>query len=129
MVLAERAVQDESPRVRSAALETLIEKWPDETTRKLLEERAVDASLSTDRRDEHCIVFGQMHSEFGRYVLTRRPTEPVDKVDPAKPISREHIMWAAEAANVPDKKIDEMVRSLSEHLGWDITQRRPLQRN
>ena len=40
MLLAERAVQDENEYPRSAALQALAEKWPDETTRTLLAERA-----------------------------------------------------------------------------------------
>ena len=36
------------------------------------------------------------------------------------PISREHLERAAAYAGVPGDKIDETVRSLSAHLGWDI---------
>ncbi|MCH7814654.1 MAG: hypothetical protein IID40_11610 [Planctomycetes bacterium] len=42
-------------------------------------------------------------------------------LDPAKPLSRKHIERAARKAGVPADKIDETVRSLSAHLGWDIT--------
>ena len=42
-------------------------------------------------------------------------------LNPVKPISRDRIERAAKAANVPTDKIDETVRSLSAHLGWDIT--------
>ncbi len=43
-ILMSLANEDGHPDSRSAALQALTEKWPDETTRKLLEERAVPAS-------------------------------------------------------------------------------------
>jgi hypothetical protein len=42
-------------------------------------------------------------------------------LDSPQPISREHIEPAAQQANVPADRIDETVRSLSAHMGWDIT--------
>ena len=62
-----------------------------------------------------------MHSEFGRIVFTKHLLGIAPYLDPAKPISREHIERAAEKAHVPADKIDETVRSLSAHMGWDIT--------
>jgi hypothetical protein len=120
-LLAERAVKDENEWVRFDALWALAEKWPDEATRKLLAERAGDPSLSADRRGEHCVALGKMHSEFGRIVFTRDLEGVGAYLDPGDPVSREHIERAAEEADVPAEKIDETVRSLSEHLGWDIT--------
>ncbi len=113
-LLAERAVQDESRYPRRATLQALAKNWPDETTRKLLAERAgVDGAVAS--------ALGGLHSEFGRIVLTRDLNGVAPYLDPAEPISREHIERAAEKANVPAEKIDETVQSLSEHLGWDIT--------
>jgi len=42
-------------------------------------------------------------------------------LDPGAPIAVWHITKVAEAAGVPADKINETVRSLSAHLGWDIT--------
>jgi len=90
----------------------------------LLAERAVDAGLTKKQQAAHCVALGKMHSAFGRIVLTKDLDCVGPYLDPTKPISREHIERAAEKANVPAEKIDETVQSLSEHLGWDITQRR-----
>ncbi len=119
--LAERAVQDEHEDTRRAALQSLAERWPDETTRKLLAERAVDASLSESQRGVHCVLLGKMHSEFGRIVFTKDLDGLGPYLDPTKPISNDRIGGAAKKAHVPPDKIDETVRSLSKHLGWDIT--------
>ena len=146
-LFAERALQDEDGYTRSSALQALAEKWPDETTRKLLEERAVQDKHGGPRSSalqalaekwpgettrkllQECAVvegaaaslLGGGHSEFGRIVFTIDIDGVRPYLDPAEPISREHIERAAEKANVPEEKIDETVRSLSEHLGWDIT--------
>jgi hypothetical protein len=113
-LLAERAVQDENEYPRGAALEALAEKWPDEATRKLLRERAgVDGAAAS--------LVGGQHCEFGRRVFLEGGEDWGPYLDPAEPISREHIERAAEKANVPAEKIGETVQSLSEHLGWDIT--------
>ena len=113
-LLAERAVQDEGESPRRAALEALAGKWPDEITRKLLADCAVVDGVAAS-------VLGGQHSEFGRRVFRENAGDWGRFLDPRKPISRQHIERAAEEAHVPTDKIDETVRSLSEHLGWDIT--------
>ena len=91
-----------------------MKQWPDESTRTLLTERArVDGVAAS--------VFGGQHSKFGQIVFTRDFYGVAPYLNPAKPISRDRIERAAKAANVPTDKIDETVRSLSAHLGWDIT--------
>ena len=112
-LLEERAVQDEHDSSRSAAFDALVENWPDEITRKLLDERAGFEGIAAS-------VLGGWHSEFGRIVFTRDLDGIAPYLDPAKPITRDHIESAAEEANIPAEKIDETVQSLSEHLGWDI---------
>lgn len=124
-LLAERALEDEHFTVRSRALRVLTNRWPDETTRTLLAERAVDASLTEDQRTEHCAALGKMHSDFGRIVLTRDLDGVLPFLDPAQPIHLDHIKQAAGKARVPEDKIDETVRSLSAHMGWDITKGAP----
>jgi hypothetical protein len=42
-------------------------------------------------------------------------------LDPAKPLSREHVERAAKEARISVEKIDEAVLFLSRHMGWDIT--------
>ena len=100
---------------RVKAIQALVKKWPDETTRTLLTERAqVDGVVAS--------VFGGQHSEFGRRVFWKKYFEGLgNPLDPREPISRDRIEQAAKKANVPINKIDETVRSLSAHLGWDIT--------
>ena len=92
----------------------MAEKWPDEPTRKLLAERARVDGVA-------CSVLGKMHSEFGQIVFTSDLDGYGPYLDPAKPIPRNHIEKAAKRVHVPAEKIDEMVRSLSAHMGWDIT--------
>ena len=67
------------------------------------------------------LIFGGMHSKFGQIVFTQDLHEMAPYLDPAKLISRDHIERAAKKANVLPDQIDETVRSLSAHLGWDIT--------
>jgi len=98
----------------------LAEKWPDEPTRALLAQRAVEAADISDR-GAAASVLGRMHSEFGRILPTRDldGTEPY--LDPLEPIPREHIEKAAAKAGIPPGDIDAQVASLSTHLGWDVT--------
>ncbi len=98
-----------------------LRPWPDQTTRKLLAKHAVDGSLTDRQRGEHRVALGKMHSEFGRIVFTTDLDGVPPYLDPAEPISRYHIERAAEKAGVAADKIDETVRSLSNHMGWDIT--------
>ena len=113
-LLEDRAVQDGDGYARSAAMWSLDENWPDEATQKLFEERAgVDGAAAS--------ALGKLHSEFGRIVFTRDLDGLHPYLDPTQPISREHIKQAAKRTDVPADKVDETVRSLSEHMGWDIT--------
>jgi len=98
----------------------LAEKWPDETTRELLAQRAVQDPDET-RRGEACQALGKMHSEFGRILPTRDLDGTASYLDPLKPIPRDHIEKAAEKAGVRPEDIDAQVASLSAHFGWDIT--------
>ena len=113
-LLEERAVKDEDDGSRRAALQALADKWPDDTTRKLLKERAGIDGIAAS-------LLGGWHSEFGRIVFAKDLDGFAPFLDPAEPISPDHIKRAAEKAHVPADKIDETVRSLSAHLGWDIT--------
>ena len=114
-LLEERAVQDEHPYPRQTALNALAAKWPDETTRKLLKELAgVDGCAAS--------ILGDRHSRFGQILFTRNLRGFTPYLDPTKPISRTHIRKAMKEANIPVEKIDETIRSLSEHMGWNILQ-------
>ena len=112
-LLAERAAQDNSEFVCQRALATVARKWSDEATRRFLAGRArIDGVAAS--------VFGGLHSEFGRIVFSYRSYPCPPYLDPAKPVPRDHIEQAAKNAGVPVDKIDETVRSLSAHMGWDI---------
>ncbi len=108
-----RAVEDESQLTRSVALTTLADRWPGEKTLELLQKRArVDGVAAS--------VFGGKFSDFGRIVFTRNLDGVRPYLDPVEPVSREHFKKAAKRARVPEDEIDETVRSLSAHMGWDI---------
>ncbi|MEM9366019.1 MAG: NACHT domain-containing protein, partial [Planctomycetota bacterium] len=124
-LLQQRAVQDDHEDPRSAALQALAEKWPDEATRKLLQQNAFDASLTKEQRAEHCVALGRMHSELGRILITRDLDGFGPYLDLTKPIPRDHIEAAAQKSGVSPEEIDAQVASLSEWLGWDITQGAP----
>jgi hypothetical protein len=106
---------------RAAALRALADRWPKETTRTLLAERAFDTNLARYMRVNYRATLGMIHSEFGRIVFTECLDGEPPYFDPARPIPRERIERAADRANIPADKINETVRSLSEHMGWDIT--------
>lgn len=113
-LLTQRAFQDKGDAPRRAALEALAKKWPDETTRHLIIERAVNDGVAS-------AVYGGMSSFFGHIVFTKDLDGIGHYVDPTEPLSQEHIQKAADKAGIPPEQIDETVRSLSEHMGWDIT--------
>jgi hypothetical protein len=113
-LLGDRAVRDTDDLPRITALQTLAEKWPDDATRKLLIERSVQDGVAA-------FLLGRQHSEFGRLVLTRDIDGIRPYLDPTKPVSRERIEQAAQKAGVVAEQVDETVRSLSKHLGWNVT--------
>lgn len=91
----------------------LADKWPDDITRKLLAERAGVEGFAAS-------LLGGWHSRFGRILFTRDLDGVNPYLDPAKPVSRDQIERAAERAQFPADRVDETVRSLSTHMGWDI---------
>ena len=95
---------------------------PDETTRALLAQRAVEAPDVVER-GAACSALGKMHSEFGRILPTRRlfDFDFGTYLDPLEPIPREHIEGAAEKAGIRPEDIDATVAALSALLGWDLT--------
>jgi hypothetical protein len=98
----------------------LAEKWPDQATRDLLARWAKE-DPDDQLRGAAFSALGGMHSDFGRIL----PTRDLDGVGPyldwLQPISRNHIERAAQRARIRPDDIDAHVRSLSDHLGWDIT--------
>jgi len=113
ILLTERAVHDSDNNVRSTALELVANGWSDEATDLFFIERSKSDGFAAS------LIAGR-HSELGRIVFTRDLDGINPYLDPALPISQEHINQAAEGAELPAEKIDDMVRSLSTHLGWDI---------
>ena len=109
-----------SQRYRSAALQALAEKWPDQTTRDLLAQRAVEAP-DISERGAACSALAGMHCEFGRILPTRDFDGIGPYLDPLEPIPREHIEQAAAKASIRPNDIDAQVASLSAYLGWDVT--------
>ena len=105
---------------RRAALEKLAEKWPDESTRALLAQRAVQ-DPDDQIRGWAFWALGAMHSQFGRILPTRDLDGRGPYLDPLQPISRDHIQKAAKKTNIRPDDIDSQVASLSAHLGWDVT--------
>ncbi|HEU4557842.1 MAG TPA: HEAT repeat domain-containing protein, partial [Longimicrobium sp.] len=119
-LLAQRAVQDDDEGPRSTALRNLAETWPDETTRALLSERAVE-DPHTLVRGVACFALGNMHSEFGRILLTQDLDGFAPYCDPLEPVSRKHIEVAAARAGIRADDIGTQVTLLSAYLGWELT--------
>ncbi len=113
-LLTERAVQDGSYRCRSTALYALANTWQDADTRRLLTERAPVEGVAA-------ALLGQAHSRFGEILFTKDLDGGYPYLDPRQAIPRKHIERAAEKAGLAAAQIDETVRTLSAHLGWDIT--------
>ena len=98
----------------------MAEKWPDQTTRDLLAQRAVEAPDKSER-GAACSALGKMHSEFGRILPTQDLHGWAPYLDPLKPIPRQHIEKAAAKAGIGPEDIGAQVAALSAHLGWDVT--------
>ncbi|MBT6483680.1 MAG: NACHT domain-containing protein [Planctomycetaceae bacterium] len=114
LVSFELAQHADSPYIRERVLRVIREQAPIETTQEFLAERVVHDHAAAS-------YLGGMHSVFGHVVLTRDVDGESPFLDPHKPISHEHIERAAKATDIAEDQIDGTVRSLSEHLGWDIT--------
>ena len=110
----EQLCQQES-HIRSIAFEALAIYWPDDKTMQFIKNKSKTTGSAAS-------LYGTKHSIFGKFIfigdkrLFHRPF-----LDPRQPIPAEHIQKAAEEAGIPPDKIDEAVRSLSAHMGWDIT--------
>jgi len=98
----------------------LAQKWPDQTTREILAQRAVEAP-GKEERGAACSALGGMHSEFGRILVMRHVQGVGPYLDPLEPIPHEHINAAAAESGIRPDDIDARVASLSAHLGWDVT--------
>ena len=112
-LLEQRAVEDEHESPRSAALRALADKWPSENTNKLLEESVHSSGFATAQ-------VGGRHSQFGRIVFTRDLDGFAPYISPSESLARKHINQAAKKSNVLAHDVDDMIRSLSSHLGWNI---------
>ncbi len=113
-LITKRAVKDENDNPRSTALELLAKTWPDDDSRRLITERAPIEGAAAS-------LYGKSHSHLGKVVFQIYPGSGIGYLNPRKPIPPEHIQQAAKKANIPPHQIDETIRSLSKHLGWDIT--------
>ena len=135
---------------QTAALQSLAERWPDESTRELLRavvdqhyevRHAALQSLAERWPDEStrellraravedqdasvrglaCSVLGGMHSQFGRIVGTRDLDGTGPYLDHLQPLSSEHIQKAAAKAGIAMGDLEAQIDSLNQHLGWDI---------
>jgi hypothetical protein len=105
--------------VRSVAISTLAEKWPDQATRDLLSQRACEEP-DASKRGKACSLLGAMHSRLGRILMTRDLDGMHPYLDPIKPIPREHFAKAAVKAGIPLDHMDDKVALLSSHFGWDL---------
>ncbi|MDU9047238.1 MAG: NACHT domain-containing protein [Candidatus Electrothrix sp. Rat3] len=114
-LLTELILQDEREWLCCWALELLADHWPDNDTRQLIKKQILVNGAAAS-------LYGKEHSRFGRLVFYDSSTIlAFGYLNPRQPIPTEHIQKAAKEANIPPDKIDEAVRSLSKHMGWDIT--------
>jgi hypothetical protein len=114
-LLEARANNDPAAYPRRKALDALVEHWPDERTQAFVKQQS-----SIDDNAAHLLAQG--YSTFGGIVFTRNLNNSRPYLNPSQPISREHIEAAAAKAGIVPADIDEAVRGLSAHMGWDITQ-------
>jgi GTPase SAR1 family protein len=112
--LCQQAVQEEYEDFRSTALRVLAKHWPDEDTWQLFKESISVAGIAASRH-------GKEHSRFGEIVFLKYNQYIATYNDPRKPIPAKRIQKAAKEAGMLPDKIDKAVRSLSAHMGWDIT--------
>ena len=119
-LLSASAANDPEAGPRSAALQALAQTWPDKSTRELLRARAVE-DQEKHTRGSACSLLGQMHSKFGRILLTRDLDGSAPFLDPLLPIPRVQIERAAAKAGIASAELDAQLTSLNQHLGWDIT--------
>jgi NACHT domain len=115
-LLKSAAINDKESYVRYTALATLLNTWPKFTQKKIQKLASFDGVAAS--------ILGKQHSEFGCRLFRQNADEFswVKHFDPREPISRKQIELAAKKVNLPPHEIDKTVRSLSAHLGWDITQ-------
>lgn len=105
--------------LRQGALQALVAKWPNESTRELLRARAVEDQHPVVR-GAACKALGEMHSRFGRVVITKDLDGRGPYLDPLRPIPREHFEKAATKAGIAVADLEAQIASLNQHLGWDI---------
>uniref|UniRef100_UPI0040575CFD NACHT domain-containing protein n=1 Tax=Candidatus Electrothrix sp. TaxID=2170559 RepID=UPI0040575CFD len=105
---------------RNQALYVIGTHWPDVTSQHIMKKYSPVAGVAAS-------FYGKEHSDLGEFLFLQDPERNKEWIyrkyylDPREPIPVKHIQEAAKAAGIPPDKIDETVRSLSEHMGWDIT--------
>ncbi len=113
--LIQRTIQGENGYIRNTALRLLTEHWPGEGTNQLIKKYFSELGVAAS-------LYGKEHSRFGEVVFWKYAEKSQSLYcDPQQPISPKNIRKAAEEAGIPRNKIYEAVRSLSAHMGWDIT--------
>ena len=114
-LITERVLEDGRKWLCCWAVELLAKYWPDDETQQLIKKQRLMNGAAAS-------LYAKKHSLFGQFVFYSSPTIPTFGYhEPRQPIPVEHIQKAAKKAGIPSEKIDETVRSLSEHMGWDIT--------
>ncbi len=113
-MLCNRAVEEKHEFPRNIALEALIQYWPDDETWQLFTTRiSIDGFVATWHAEKH--------SNFGRIIFTRDLNGISPHLSPSIPIPQQYLEKAAKQTNIPPDQLDATIKSLSEHMGWDIT--------
>ncbi len=113
--LINKLAKNKSASIRKGAINALSRYWPDSETQKFLRERSLLDGFPAS-------LVGEEYSNFGKIIFFLEPDNGwFGYLDPAQHIAQEHIEKAAEEAGIKPENIDEEVRKLSEHMGWDIT--------
>jgi hypothetical protein len=146
-LLEDRAVKDEIGVIRRVAFQVLAWNWPDDDTRRVLEDRAINDKIEgvrwlafqaltqiwSDDRTQQLITEASAvdgaaaslraaaHSRFGEIMFTENCDGRAPYLNPKEPIPSSYSQAAADRSGIDPDQINEVVLSLSEYMGWDIT--------
>lgn len=109
-----QALKDDNQAIRHTALDILYKYWPKSITQKLI-------NLESYHNTFAAFIKANEHSKFGALIFQNDMEYKSTYHNPKLAINKKNISVAAAKANIPEADIPAMVKSLSQHIGWDIT--------